>query len=88
MTSTFSEAILSREVCADLGRAFFIPPLCAERVAWKCSFCLLTGNMPYNPSTELCSSPSRHIIIKRQQTSWSTILMLQSHNLVLENFPP
>jgi hypothetical protein len=24
---------------------FFIPPLFAERVAWKCSSCLLTGHM-------------------------------------------
>jgi hypothetical protein len=36
-------------------------------------------------STELCSSPSRHTLINRQQNSGKIILMLQSGNLVSEN---
>jgi hypothetical protein len=57
-------------------------------VAWKCSACLLTQHRPYKSSKDLCYSPSIHTIIKRQQTSYTTIQMLQSRNLVSGNFPP
>jgi hypothetical protein len=50
--------------------------------------CLLTRHMSCSPSIELCSSPSRHTTINRQQTLCATILILQIQNLVLENYSP
>ena len=44
--------------------------------------------MSCSSSTEMCSSPSKHTTIKRQQTLCTTVLILQSQNLVSENFSP